>query len=373
MAIGMKETDKLLLFNSMEDESVIERITGTNLRDFIDPKEKMRVIYSALDSDLLYQLGVRLDVIWNDKPAELGEGSFDNLKRDFPYTDAFDVAYKDLKLRRTPSATQLWVIDRPFKTYSELLNYLKHYDPRSDEPRSAKEIATEYKRVHQVYQQILNGVSLVAGEFYLTLFTYLDIHIGLTLVSRMARQNPEVLDGLLTEYAEVARKHVEAWSMTGIKVFVSHDDIAWRGGLFFPTEWFKDHVVPLWKSIWTPIKEKGIKLIFVSDGDYRPLMDDIVQAGADGFHIEWDPRLPHDAMQALAEKYARGKILIIHPSYEIMNYGDPTQAESEARWIASLAREYPAIFLADVPGKKENIEAFYRKWFSLRTRPKIQI
>ena len=114
-------------------------------------------------------------------------------------------------------------------------------------------------------------------------------------------------------------------------------------------------------------------MIFVSDGDYRALMDDIVQAGADGFHIEWDPRLPHDAMRALVQKYADDKILIVHPSYEIMNYGDPPQAESEARWIAALAKEYPAMFLADVPGRMENLEAFYRKWFSMRARPKIQI
>jgi hypothetical protein len=366
-AVNLEYTDELPLLTAIS-EDLAEKVTGVKIRGLEDPAERMRRLYEALDVDMMYNLGVRFDVIWSNRRPKLGHGYFEDLKEDFPYTDAFHVAYKGLKLARSEHASQLWVVERPFKTYDDLLEYLKSYDPRDDEPRSVSEIAYEYREVYQTYQEILDGVTLVAGEFYLTLFTYLIIHIGWPLLVKLAFKNPDLLDDLLAKYAEVSRKHVEAWSRTGIKVFVSHDDIAWKNGLFFPADWFRSHIKPLWREIWKPIKDKGIKLIYVSDGDYRLLMDDIIDAGANGFHIEWDPRLSHKDIEELAEKYGSSKILAISPSYEIMTYGGVQDAIAEAEWISDLARKYPAIFLAEIPGKPENVEAFFKTWLSRRKR-----
>ncbi|MEM2849751.1 MAG: uroporphyrinogen decarboxylase family protein [Candidatus Bathyarchaeia archaeon] len=366
-AINLEYADSLPLMTVIS-EDLGEKVTGVKIRGLETPIERMKTLYRVLDVDMMYTLGVKFDVIWSGRKPKLGQGCFNSLKEDFPYTDAFHIAYKGLKLVRSEHASQLWVVERPFKTYEELLNYLKQYDPGDDEPRSVSEIAYEYREVYRTYQEILGDVTLVAGEFYLTLFTYLIIHIGWPLLVRLALKNPDVLDMLLAKYAMVAEKHVEAWSRTGIKVFVSHDDIAWKNGLFFPVEWYSEHVKPLWRQIWKPIKGKEIKLIFVSDGDYRHLMDDIIEAGADGFHIEWDPRLTHKNMEELAEKYGSSKILAISPSYETMTYGSVQDAVSEAEWISNLAKKYPAIFLAEIPGKPENIEAFYKTWTTRRKR-----
>ncbi|MEM3648149.1 MAG: uroporphyrinogen decarboxylase family protein [Thermoproteota archaeon] len=367
MAVNLKYADRLPLMTII-GEDLAEKITGVKIRGLKTPAERVKALYEALDVDMMYTLGVRFNVIWGSRRPGLSQGCFNDLREDFPYTDAFHVAYKGLKLARSEHASQLWVVERPFKTYGELLNYLKRYDPRNDEPRSVSEIASEYGEVYQTYQEILDDITLVAGEFYLTLFTYLIIHIGWPLLVRLALKNPDILDELLTKYAEVAEKHVEAWSRTGIKVFVSHDDIAWKNGLFFPVDWYRKHVKPLWRKIWKPIKDKRIKLIFVSDGDYRLLMNDIIDAGADGFHIEWDPRLSHNDIEELTEKYGDSKILAISPSYETMMYGTPQDAVAEAEWISNLAKKYPAVFLAEIPGKPENIEAFYRTWMLRRER-----
>jgi len=366
-AVNLEYTDKLPLL-AVIGEDLAEKVTGVKIKGVKDPAERMRRLYEALDVDMMYTLGVKFDVIWSGRKPKLGRGYFEDLKEDFPYTDAFHVAYKGLKLARSKSASQLWVVERPFKTYEDLLRYLKRYDPRDDEPRSVSEIACEYREVYQTYREILDRVTLVAGEFYLTLFTYLIIHIGWPLLVKLAFKDPEILDDLLVKYAEVARKHVEAWSRAGIKVFFSHDDIAWKNGLFFPVYWYRRHIKPLWREIWKPIKDKGIKLIFVSDGDYRLLMDDIIDAGADGFHIEWDPRLSHKDMEELARKYGDSKILAISPSYEAMMHGSTQEAVAEAEWISDLAKKYPAIFLAEIPGKPENILAFCKTWISKRMR-----
>jgi len=201
--------------------------------------------------------------------------------------------------------------------------------------------------VFQEYEELLGETTLYAGEFYLTLVTYLDIHIGLKMMARLGRQNPDVLDELVFKYAQVARKHVEAWSRTGIKAFVSHDDVAWREGLFFPLEWYRRHVVQWWKHIWKPVKDKGIKLIYVSDGDYRSLMEDLVKIGVDGFHVEWDPRFSRKDVEKLMEKYGGNKIFLLHPSYEVLSRGSISEVEEEARWFISLSRKYPSVFLRE--------------------------
>jgi len=362
--------DLLLLGVPTEDEKLIEKLTGAKI-ETKDQKEKMKNIFKAFDVDLFYQLGVNFNVVWSNRRPKLAEGSFEELKEDFPFTDAFHVAYKNLKLRRTETASQLWVIKRPFKNYEELLNYLEEYDPRNDELRSTYEITNEYRRVFQEYQELIGETTLFAGEFYLTLFTYLDIHIGLQMIARLSNQNPEVLDELIAKYAQVARKHVEAWSSTGIKMFVSHDDIAWKGGLFFPTEWYRKHVIQWWKYIWEPIKDKSIKLIFVSDGDYRNLMEDLIKIGVDGFHVEWDPRFSREDIEKIMEKYGETKIFFLHPNYEVLSYGNTSEVEEEARWFVALSRGYPSIFFAGTPpSNPKNVETFLKVWFSERYKSK---
>ena len=51
-----------------------------------------------------------------------------------------------------------------------------------------------------------------------------------------------------------------------------------------------------------------------------------------------------------------------------MTYGGIQEAIAEAEWISNLAKKYPAIFLAEIPGKPENIVAFYKTWASKRMR-----
>ena len=366
-ALNLRRVKSLLLSGAPTyDERLVERLTGVKVYG-VSLREKMKAVFEALDVDLFYQLGVNLNVAWSDSKPRLIEGFFEELKEDFPFTDAFHVAYKNLRLRRTESASQLWVVERPFKNYGELVSYLKNYDPREDEPRSVSEITSEYRRVLQEYEELLGETTLYAGEFYLTLFTYLDIQIGLQMIARLSRQNPEILDELVSKYAQVARKHVGAWSNTGIKVFVSHDDVAWRGGLFFPAEWYRKHILRWWKHIWKPVKDKGIKLIYVSDGDYRSLMEDLVKIGVDGFHVEWDPRFSRRDVENLMEKYGGDKIFLLHPSYEVLTRGSISEVEEEARWFISLSRKYPSVFFAGTPpGNPVNEEVFLRTWFSER-------
>lgn len=62
---------------------------------------------------------------------------------------------------------------------------------------------------------------ILFNTFYLLRYSFRP-----TNGNQIGYQNPEILDELIAKYAQVARKHVEAWSNTGIKMFVSYGDIA---------------------------------------------------------------------------------------------------------------------------------------------------
>ena len=70
------------------------------------------------------------------------------------------------------------------------------------------------------------------------------------------------------------------------KGLLSHDDLASYNGPVMSPEWLREHILRWYRKIWEPIKRKGIKVIFVSDGDYSLLIDDLAKLGADGFMID---------------------------------------------------------------------------------------
>jgi len=361
-AINLKPVDKNLLMGPVDGLELIKSVYNIDLSGDGWRVEQHRV----LDVDMIYTLGTPRNI--GTPSTRIAEGTFEELKEGFPYTDCFHVAYKGCRLARTKDATQLWVIERPFKDYDELLHYLKRYDPRDDESRSVEGISDGYRETFEREQKLFGDVTLVAGELYLTLFTYLLIHIGHVFVTRLAFQNPEELYELASRYAEITAKHIEAWSRTGIRLLVSHDDIAGQKGPIMSPKWFEEKIFPHYRKIWKAAKDRGLKVVFVSDGNYVPLMQGLADVGADGYHVQWDPRLSHSTLESLVERYGQSKIFMFGPNYETMNYGKPEEVVTEAEWLAKLAKTVPAHFLSDVTGTSSNIELFWRTWERQRQR-----
>jgi hypothetical protein len=361
-AINLKPLDRNLLMGPVGGSELIKRVYGVDLS-----RERPRVDQHRIqDVDLIYTLGTPRDI--GAPSTRITEGSFEDLREGFPYTDCFHVAYKGCRLARREGSTQLWMTERPFQDYDGLIDYLKRYDPREDEKRSAQEISENYRETYEREQQLFGDVTLVAGELYLTLFTYLLIHIGHVFVTRLAFQNPEALEELASKYAEITAKHIDAWSRTGIKLLVSHDDIAGQKGPILSPKWFAEMIFPHYRKIWEAAKDRGLKIVFVSDGNYVPLVQGLADVGADAYHIEWDPRLSHSTLESLLERYGQSKIFMFGPNYETMNYGKPEEVVAEAEWLAKLAKTVPAHFLSDVTGTPSNIELFWRTWERQRQR-----
>lgn len=195
--------------------------------------------------------------------------------------------WKGMKVARTKlgSGVSTWIVDRPFKTLEELEIFLADYDPCEEIEASTEELAEEFQSMHKTAQDSIKDCAIVPQMYYLTLFQNPLMKIGWPLLARLIYQRPHLWKRLLERFVQYSIKITTAWSMTDIRLFFSHDDLATYNGPVMPPSWFKENIISNYKRIWAPLQKRGIKVMFVSDGNYMPLADEIAKY-ADGFWFE---------------------------------------------------------------------------------------
>ncbi len=360
LALNLKPVDHVPTLG-LVDSNLVRNFYGIERFDALD-------VYRILDVDLAYTHGVK-ERIKPRTERRIGVGPFKEFEEDFPYTDLFPVAYRGLILACTRTSDQLWVVRRPFRSYNELLVYLKRkFEPMDWEMRSFDEIVNNYSYSYRRLQNPLRDTTLIAGEIYLTLFTFFLVHLGHRFTLLLLMRDPEMFQEAAEKYIPLVRMHAEAWARVGIRAFVAHDDIAMRSGPMISPEVFEEYVVPFYPRIWAPLRERGIKILFVSDGKYLPLMNALIKAGVSGFKINWDARLTRREMEWLVEEYGDRYVLSFGPRYEIMRHGSPRDAEKEAIWLARLVKDVRGFFISNITGTPQNVIAFWKAWIRERER-----
>ena len=366
-ALNLEYTDKIpLLFNPAGDmelgHRLAQRLAGLKRSE---GDRYIRALYQALDVDMLYTTEpLRL----GKKPRKTIYGDYEFFrKRLGGFGDAFHLAYRGMRLAQSSVVTQLWVVERPFKTYTELLEYLGGWDPREQETRSVKELAEQYGEFWKGRQKLLEDITLVAGETYVTLWTFFVIHLGYPFLARLIHQDIDIFDEALAKFAAVTKKYHEAWARTGIKAFVQHDDLATENGPVMSPRWFRKHLFPHYKEMWKPFKYRGIKVINISDGDHTSLFEGYVEVGSDGFKVNNDANLSRVDFEELYEKWGGKKGLIFQPNRETMMYGTKRETIAEIEFMTSLARKYDGAFLHGI-GSLHHPATAYKTWVKNRGR-----
>lgn len=387
-ALNLEETDKLPLFGATFDVRLIERVHGVRIPEEWPPERRLLEVYRACDTDLVrysHYPTRRQETLPGDLRTERAprlqdslHGSLQELEPYWPARDAVDadlwrIAWVGCTLGKSSdeAATNLWVVRRPFDTYEELLRHLAEYDPRNYDASTVEQLAERFRASFWWLQDLLGDQAVVEGFFYLHPFTYLLVHVGWPHLARLALEDPDVLDRLIQQWCEVIAKYLTAWSNVGIRVLEAHDDIATENGPAMSPRWFRERMLPHYADLWKPLKEKGVKVLFVSDGDVTQLMDGLAEAGVDGFVIEGDARLPRAAYEAYVHRWAATKPLFLQPNWTLMREGTVEEARDEALWLASLAKRHPGVFhFASLGGtdRPEMREAFYRTWVENRGR-----
>ena len=93
--------------------------------------------------------------------------------------------------------------------------------------------------------------------------------------------------------------------------------------------------------MWTKLREAGIKVLFCSDGNFDAFVDDLADAGAEGFIFE-----PLTSLEAIVERYGRTHVIIGNIDSRILQFKGPDDIRAEVKRCADLGRDCPGYFFA---------------------------
>jgi uroporphyrinogen-III decarboxylase len=183
--------------------------------------------------------------------------------------------------------------------------------------------------------------AVVPGGYYNTVFSWCILTFGWEMFLSAAVRDPERFDRVLDGFFEISLASYRAQAQTTIKAFISHDDIVWTAGAVFHPNWYRRYVFPRHKKLWAPLREKGIKLLFCSDGNFTEFVDDLAEAGADGFIFE-----PLTDLEYVASRYGKTHVIIGNIDCRILAHGTREQIEAEVKRCADIGRNCPGYFFA---------------------------
>jgi hypothetical protein len=203
---------------------------------------------------------------------------------------------------------------------------------------------SDLARLYQEYHdrdQATYPFAVCPGGFYNTIFSWCILTFGWEMFLSAAVRDPERFDKILEGFFEISLASYRAQARTTIKAFISHDDIVWTAGAVFHPNWYRKYVFPRHRKLWAPLKEKGIKLLFCSDGNFTEFIDDLVEAGADGFIFE-----PTTDLAYMASRYGQTHVIIGNIDCRILAHGTREQIEAEVKRCADIGRNCPGYFFA---------------------------
>jgi hypothetical protein len=188
--------------------------------------------------------------------------------------------------------------------------------------------------------------------------------MGLTLFSYALYDAWDDLARLLEANNAVAVEHATAAAEAQLgPLYFIGDDIAYKGALMFSPQVLRRTFIRALANCCRPLKQAGIKVIFHSDGDVTPIIDDMIEVGIDGLN----PIEPMAGMDIadLKRRY-RGRLILVGnvDCSQVLPLGTPDDVREATRQCLRDAAPGGGHFIGSsseiTPSTPlENILAFY--------------
>lgn len=138
-------------------------------------------------------------------------------------------------------------------------------------------------------------------------------------------ENPDLVDKVLSRYSEWSAAVMERVSDLGFDVVLMADDIAFKTGPYFSPEIFRQLILPRVRKVAEKIR---IPWIYHSDGNFLPVIDDLLSLGMNGLH----PIEP-DAMEIAEVKRQYGDRVCICGNINVntLAVGTPDDVREEVK------------------------------------------
>jgi uroporphyrinogen decarboxylase len=176
---------------------------------------------------------------------------------------------------------------------------------------------------------------------YVTLISGLIDLFGWDMLLLAAGTDAQAFGEVANRYASWMQQYFDALADADVPLVMVHDDIVWTSGAFIHPDWYRRYVFPNYRRLLAPLKESGKKVAYTSDGDYTAFIDDIADAGVDGFVLE-----PMTDMACIAEKYGRTHFFIGNADTRVLLRGNREQIRAEVERCMAIGKPCPGFFLA---------------------------
>jgi hypothetical protein len=262
--IQLQETDRVPLYDLIQNDAVIEHYTGA----------KLTVENGFRNAS--YAIGCALDMTRSPGgPKQPGTVRLDSgfVVRQEPWTS--------------------WVMEKPFHDLSSLLAWVRTEIERLNHKvwdRAYRDSLYDRIRRFQAY----SAAGDPTGRNDPTVFV-LESEIGLTyMYSNEA--GLEWFSYLMSDYPALVEEWLEARFQCELRrvatvanpdlipVALTADDIAYKSATIFAPAWLRRYWCPRLKQLNDAWHQRDTAVVFHSDGNLWPVLDDLVAAGIDGLN-----------------------------------------------------------------------------------------
>jgi len=170
---------------------------------------------------------------------------------------------------------------------------------------------------------------------------------------------PKEFGKILDRFGQASLAVAQGWAETeGTELIIIHDDIAGTRGVFMNPQWYREYVFPWYRRIFEAIHERGRKVLYISDGNYMQMLDDILATNPDGLYIESSSMAPEEFMF----RAGKDKLFLIKSNNQNIDFGTPEDIYKELKKLSELHKEFPGMMMYRGGGnpKPKNAESFNR-------------
>jgi uroporphyrinogen-III decarboxylase len=221
-----------------------------------------------------------------------------------------------------PAGGSTWISKRPFHDLTGLEQNMPRLPRKSEVEEWYKPAIIKIKEVYDSFDVVFIGA--VEGPIS-DAFTYADMN----LFCEAIYEAPELVDRLLEVCGTFSQYIAEIFAENpSAPLMFMGEDIAGSHGLIFSPDFIRQKALPIWKRIAQPIKEKGFKFLYHTDGRANEILPIIVnELGADGFNpIE---RNGCNDIFEIRRNYPRTLLFGNVCCETTLPYGTPEQVEQE--------------------------------------------
>jgi len=323
-AFALRPTPRVPSFEVLEHPGIIREASG------IDPFDRPREAYVAACRKLMIDWIVDIPHVTHrfsarDEIRDLGGG---------------------MRVTEWGCSGSVWVEEHGFATVEDVLSYRplendrgvgvlqpQYQDPRRLGARSSQAAAGD--------------AVLVTGIYYTMLFQLCIMSFGWERFLEAAAVDPAGFSAVLDQFAEISRRNVAAWAADDCPVLFIHDDIAVTRGLVFSPAWYRRELFPRYERILEPAFRAGRTVVFVSDGRFEELVDDLFALGIHGVMVDHT-----NDLAAILARHGERHSVVGSVDTGILTRGTPDDVRREVDKVMRLGRRFPGFFLkaaGDVP------------------------